>query len=37
MSKIKNMLRTYVRFRKGEELLFWILHEIMEASSSFLG
>ena len=28
--KFKNKLRTPARPRKGEELLFWILHKIME-------
>ena len=26
----QNMLSKYSRLRKGEELLFWILHKIME-------
>ena len=26
--KFKNMLRTNLRLRKGEELVFWILHKV---------
>ena len=27
---IKNMLRIYPRLRKGEELIVWMLHKIVE-------
>ena len=36
MPKIQELAKnsTYPRLRKGEELLFWILHKIMEIISS---
>ena len=33
----KNVLKTYPRLRKGEELLFWLLHNIMGINNLFPG